>query len=461
MVKPGGRFELYSAATRALRAFLSCIIWVVGTVSIGHAESLDDALVSAYVSNPTLLAAQAGLRHTDELVPQALAGWRPQAGASIGGGYADSNSAATSIGGTNSTHNLSTSQGPTAVATLTVRQQIYKFGLSDTVSQAKNTVRANRAQVASEEQDTLLRAATAYVDTLKAQYDLRFSVDHQQLLKSELETTQRRLNLGEVRNSDVAQSEASYAAATAQRTQAEGLLAVSRETYRAVVGHEPGNLAIPDLPKGLPATEEQVLAAAESNPAVSAADYAERAARDGVEAAYGEKLPDFYLQASAEPTGGHVLALMSVPIYTGVLDSKVRSAKELVEQRRLDADAQRLQARQSAMSAWQQLQTARANVNSFEAQVHAAELAAASVAREQNAGLRTVYDVLVARQQVLDSQLSLTGARRDAVVAAYQTLAAIGRLSARDLGLDVPYYDDKSHYRSVKDKWWGTGPDMK
>lgn len=42
-----------------------------------HAQTLEDALVKAYQSNPTLKSERARLRATDEGVPQALAGWRP------------------------------------------------------------------------------------------------------------------------------------------------------------------------------------------------------------------------------------------------------------------------------------------------------------------------------------------------------------------------------------------------
>ncbi|MBM3558013.1 MAG: channel protein TolC, partial [Alphaproteobacteria bacterium] len=41
------------------------------------AETLQDALVSAYLNNPTLAAQRAALRATDEGVPTAIAGWRP------------------------------------------------------------------------------------------------------------------------------------------------------------------------------------------------------------------------------------------------------------------------------------------------------------------------------------------------------------------------------------------------
>ena len=41
------------------------------------ADTLFDAMKKAYSTNPTLNGARAGQRATDELVPQALSGWRP------------------------------------------------------------------------------------------------------------------------------------------------------------------------------------------------------------------------------------------------------------------------------------------------------------------------------------------------------------------------------------------------
>ncbi|MGH7033743.1 MAG: TolC family protein, partial [Stellaceae bacterium] len=42
-----------------------------------RAETLAEALASAYDSNPQVLGERATLRATDEGVPQALSGWRP------------------------------------------------------------------------------------------------------------------------------------------------------------------------------------------------------------------------------------------------------------------------------------------------------------------------------------------------------------------------------------------------
>ncbi len=34
---------------------------------------------------------------------------------------------------------------------------------------------------------------------------------------------------------------------------------------------------------------------------------------------------------------------------------------------------------------------------------------------------------------------------------------AVGRLTARDLNLNVPLYDETAYYNAVRDRLWGTG----
>src|SRR6266508_1074343 len=62
------RFLLFAAVTAAAI--------FIGAAS-SSAETLNEALASAYSGNPTLRAQRASQRGTDELVPQALSGWRP------------------------------------------------------------------------------------------------------------------------------------------------------------------------------------------------------------------------------------------------------------------------------------------------------------------------------------------------------------------------------------------------
>ncbi len=87
--------------------------------------------------------------------------------------------------------------------------------------------------------------------------------------------------------------------------------------------------------------------------------------------------------------------------------------------------------------------------------MNAASRVVEGLRREQGLGLLAYFDVLNAELELLNAQVSLIGANRDARVAAYQVLAAMGRLTARDLHLDVPYYDAERHYKEVRNKAWG------
>jgi outer membrane protein len=433
-------------------AALTFVASLCAAAPLALGETLDEALAKAYADNPTLLAARAQLRQVDEQVPQALAGWRPQADISGGGGYVNS----TNSNNNNTQSNLSQSSGPAVAFELGIKQPIYNFITPATVHQAKNAVRAQRARLDAVEQQTLLLAATAYLDVLKNQAVVNLTTEQQQQLQRDLDTARRKYAIGELKTSDVAQSEASVARAKALRSQAEAALASARATYRAVTGESPGALELPAMPPGLPETADAAVKASPDNPNVIAADFAERAAEDGVDVSFGQELPQFFLQANVGPTQQTILGLVSFPLYHGgSMDSQVRAAKQLVAERRQEADAQRRQAEQTALSSFETLRSGQDTVASYEAQVKAAELAAAGIRRQGELGLRTVTDVLLAQQQVLEAHANLIGAQRDSLVNAYQLLAAVGKLSARDLALKVPYYDPLAHYEDVHNKWLG------
>src|ERR1700753_2068913 len=66
---------------------LACAAFgLLATADVVAAETLPDALVRTYQTNPQLNAERARQRGTDENVPQAMAGYRPQIVASLGSG---------------------------------------------------------------------------------------------------------------------------------------------------------------------------------------------------------------------------------------------------------------------------------------------------------------------------------------------------------------------------------------
>lgn len=442
-----------------------CVIAVLtmaGAMAPAAGQSLNDALATAYQTNPKLQAARAQLRATDELIAQAKSERRPTV--IITGDL---------VGGTAENlcdRSTESTCAPSSV-TLDLVQPIFRGGsIEADIDQADNLIRAQRAALLVTEQDVLLQATTAYVDVYRDQAVLDLNGKNEKVVAAELKATQNRFDVGAVTRTDVVQAESRLARATAQRVLAEGRLAVSQAVYREIVAEPPQTLDQPPLAVDLPKDEQETVAAADTNPAVVAAEYAEKAARNAVDSAFGSLLPSLELIGELEAKDdlandnrfgedqtASITARVKIPLYqAGAADSRVREAKHRAGQRRNEIDVQRRAAARAAESAWRALETARAQKTSFESQVRAAELALKGVRQEAELGARTVLDILDAEQELLDAQVSLVGAQHDEVVAAYSVLAAIGHLTAKDLSLDVTVYDVEQHYEDVRGKFWGT-----
>ena len=58
---------------------------------------------------------------------------------------------------------------------------------------------------------------------------------------------------------------------------------------------------------------------------------------------------------------------------------------------------------------------------------------------------------------MLNSRVSLVQNLAQIVADSYQVAQAIGRLTAHDLHLPVPLYDETAYYEAVKNRWVGLG----
>ncbi len=426
------------------------------------AETLEEALTKAYQNNPTILAARARLRATDEGVSQALSGWRPTVSLSydVGKDYRSTN-------GTTRTSRNSTPRG----GGLSVDQNVYEGGKTvATTDRAEQEVLAERSRLASTEQDIMLRAATAYMDVVRDEAVLRLNQNNERVLQRQLEATRDRFQVGEVTRTDVAQAESRLSRATADRISAEGELAKSRADYRDVIGDFPGTLqpakAVGDLPAGVDQAIDQARGA---NPAVVLAQYNERAAAAGIRVAKSDLLPsvdiegdlsrDHDVSAAVERSdGASITATLSVPLYqAGAVSSRIRAAQQVHSQRRQELDAAVRAAIATATQAWESYQTARAQIRAFDAEVRAAGIALEGVRQEAQVGSRTVLDVLDAEQELLNARVSLVRAQRDEVVTSFDVRRSVGTLLATRLNLPVEAYDFQSYYKSIRNKWWGWG----
>jgi outer membrane protein len=441
----------------------------LGSVSFAHAETLEDALVAAYTANPALMAQRAQLRATDELVPQALANWRPTVRLS---GDAGENSAAT-----NANDYLGKNAPPEEQSlfardgSLTVAQPLYRGGQTEAqTAQAEAQVKAGQQQLAATEQSIFMGVVSAYLDVIQNQALVDLNVNNEQVLQRELDATNDRFRVGEVTRTDTSQAQAALAGAHAGVRQAQATLRDSIATFTHLVGHRPSGLEAVTPPASLPETLEATdSAAANSNPQVLAQQYAYEAAQHGIDLEFGALLPQVTLQGNYSRTEGasgpgiytrsaEALVNVTVPLYQqGAEYSRVRQQKHTAGQQRLQLDETRRAVVETASQNWENWQSARARVVSFEEQVRAATVALQGIQREYLVGARTILDVLQTEQNLLSARVSLEEARHDATVEAFQIKSSIGQLTAQALQLRVPIYDPTKHYNEVRDEWIGTG----
>lgn len=433
--------------------------------------SLNDALATAYATNPQLDAERANLRATDEDVAKANGGWRPSVNAQGSYSIQHYEISQGAFSGTSNSHPLQ--------AQVTVNQPILRGGQTYAeIRRAKALVRAGRAQLQGTEQTVLLAAVTAYMNVVRDTAIVKLRQSNVDVLQKQFDATKLQFNVGELTRTDVAQSQARLSGAQSDLTTARGQLAISRASFEQVIGRPVETLNDDPALPGTPASESDTLdIALHGSPQLIAARETERAADFAIDDSVGALLPHLSVQgqygwSQTRNSFGlgaipglnplttikttSIIAQLTVPIYQGGADeASVRQAKQLHSQAQLNAVYAERQVREAVRSAWETYQSARATITSNEKQVKANRLAFEGVRKEQQVGARTILDVLNAQQELLNSEVGVVTSHRNAVVAAYQLLSTTGELTAKNLGLKVTLYDPNAHYNDNAARWFG------
>jgi outer membrane protein len=446
---------------------LLCLAAIVNTAIIAPlaAETLPEALVKAYQSNPQLNADRARQRANDENVPQALAGYRPQIALTLSAGL-------------QAVRDLlpdNTVQGATLrpwTIGVTVTQVLFNgFKTSSSVRVAESQVQSGREALRNVGQGVLLNAVTVYMDMLANQALVEAQRTNVAVLREIQNTTKQRLDSGDVTPTDTAQADARLSRGLADLNAAEVALAVSKATYTQVIGEAPAQLvpaATVDRlsPNTLAAATET---ANHEHPAVLGAGYDVDVAQTTIRVAESSLLPTVAVQASAsrqaqsDPTlstsntdQASILGQINVPIYDGgTAASQTRQAKELASQSRMVLEQIRNQSRTAVTSAWISNEGTKVALTAAESEVRAAEVALQGVRREAQGGQRTTIDVLNAQQDLTNARTRLIQSQHDRVIASYTLLSAVGRLDVHALNLNTPDYLPEVHYHQVRDAWHG------
>ncbi len=431
------------------------------------AQNIFEALSETYNTNPTLQAQRAYLRAVDENVAIAKSGYRPTL--ALTGGYkdahnnVDSDSSYGRVGGGDTT---------TKSMAAKVSQPLFSgFSTVNSVKSADQAVRAEQNNLYNVEQNVLLEASTAYLDVLRDMAIVELQKNNEKLLKKRLDETQQRFNVGEVTRTDVSQAKARYSQAMSDRIASEGTLEASKAVYTKIIGSKPEKLEDPKvirefLPKNY---DEALNIALKNNYSIKQARHLLNSKGYEVYANTGALLPQLSFDAAASKvkaendnalTGDTTTdsvewgVNLTVPLYSAGGDrAKIRQSKHQKWQAQEQVLETERQVKATFSSAWEYMMSNESKISAIKDQVKANEIALDGVQKEEALGNRTILDVLDAYQELLNSNVNEVTARRDYYVSAMNVLVSMGKLTAKDLGLDVKLYDAKKYYKDTRGKW--------
>jgi outer membrane protein len=432
---------------------------LVTTAAEADVMTLEEALSSAYETNPQLEAARAKLRATDEEVAKALAGWRPTI--SVSGSYGWQQQSQTLL-------------GPQAIESIpesehiTVSQSLFDGRTIPGTARAKELVEAGRAELAATEGTVLYNATVSYFAVLRDTAIVSAYQEDVDRLGHLTDSIRQRLRIGDLTKTDTSQAEARLIGSRMNLASAQRQLAVDRASFEHIVGRPAETLSDHPLPK-LPTESSALDIALAKNPDLLQSKAQARAADHAVDVATGALLPSLSLNASygrsidqiapgVSENGVSIMGQLSIPLYQGgAEEAGVRQAKEQSAQAFLSSLEAERQVRDDVAGAWETFDASRKTAELATAQADANDTAYHGATMEAQVGSRTILDILNADQERLQSKIAAITQQQNSIVAAYQILRILGRMNAADLKLPVKLYDPKDHYDADATKWFGFG----
>jgi len=470
MTRTGSRLLLTAIACLAATSALAPAL--AQTIDDGEAETLKEALAQAYDSNPTLGTARANLRATDAGVPLERADLLPTL-----------NGQATLTEFLKQAQASFTSPQRSLSGQLNLTIPVYVPGARAGLRGAETRVMAGRADLRGSESALFSQVVAAYMDVIQNEALVGLAANNVQVLTTNFQATGDRFEIGDLTRTDVAQSESRLALARGDLRTAQANLIRARENFVALVGAAPGELQPPPPLPGLPDdVDSAVRVALLDNPDLLGAQERARAAGFDIRVSGSGRLPRLELFTTSGVTD-YLGTLGSVPGAAAPeqrqvsAQAGVRATIPLYQGGRPLAQERQAQARSSAAletvvaTERDVISTVRSGFASWRASVEiiesnqgavaAAELSLEGVRAENTVGNRTILDILDAQQELFRAQVQLVTARRNAYVAGFNLLAAMGHAEARDLGLDEfgPLYDPTENYDRIRNDIWDWSSD--
>jgi len=440
--------------------------------SLGSSLSYGDDLVTilqlALDNDPSLKQAQASYRANRENVIQSRSSMLPSLG--VGAGTSRLTSGFTDSQYINMTNPLTGETVRTKVRDdhsfrpginnhnwgVSLTQSVFNLPNWYSFQSAEATDRAAAVNLAAQEQDLIMRVATAYFDVLRAQDLLETNIQEEEAAQRSLEQTQQREAVGLVAITDVYDSQAAYDLARNTTILQQDFLRSRYEALEAITGQ--GHPDIDELLDNFPIVEvegnlNQWETQADNNSlAIAAAEFNLDASRQTLRARKSDGLPTLDLQgfyghivtapivSQGVQIGGGAsdrtqLALnLNIPLYTGgTLSSRKRAAEYNVVAAQESLELTKRELTQNIRNAYRSVNTDVLVVAQRQQSITSAQSALDATELGAEVGTRNIVEVLLARENLFRALRMYADARYTYVIDTLVLKQIAGILTPQDI----------------------------
>ena len=411
------------------------------------AKSLLDVLKEAYQNNTELNAERENLIISEQELKISKSDYLPSATITSSKSQEDTNKLTNQSGG-----DATISDVDPLSTSIKIEQTLIDFGRSADYKKKKIGIDLAREKLLKKEQEILYKAIEAYSSLIAAMEKEEINKKNVELKISQLETDRIRLERGEVKLSDLAQSESSLAGAEAKYIQSQNELITSKLNYENVIGKINVNILQKSIQSfvNVPSTLENAIEMSQqNNHDVKIAKLELEQAQKDIDIAKSDLAPTASLSlersytedlsATYDDREKDVLkATVSWPFYSGGKKyATINKNQSIKVRQRLLLDNAVKNNLTSVTSAWANLQSSESFLNSVRAQVKAAEIANEGITAEylSGAGSRSTLDVIQSNSFLLDAQISLADSERNYLLAQFNLLKSVGLLTSNYLNI--------------------------
>jgi outer membrane protein len=436
-------------------------------VSAAHADDLMQIYQESRASDPTLAGAEATKLATDENVDLARALLLPQIAAALSftrttGGSNDASLVPIGPGGSNELVLATTTTAYTRSVGASLDQSLIDVSKWMNLKSVRFSAESGSATYDAAQQQLIVNTAETYFNVLTALDALKFADANEKALNRQLEQAQQRFEVGLAAITDVNDAKAQHDAAVANVISAQNAVDQARESVRQLTNKAPGEFKKlrEDLPLDHPTPDDPVAwvdLALRQNPVLASNALNVDAANANINTQRAGHLPvlNASLGYSRSPTwgdtdfrggtfhdssdpkwGSSIGVTLSVPIFTGgATQARVRQA---IYQRDFAQDQYEFNRRQVEAATRNNFRSVIAGASEVEATKAAVVSAQSSVEATQagyEVGTRTIVDVLISQQTLLQAQSSYSQARHAFVLDGLLLKQAAGVIEVKDLQL--------------------------